>query len=33
MADTLETALQGGVCVVGGQPQLDACALDQMESV
>lgn len=33
MADTLDTALQGGVCVVGGQPQLDACHLDEIASV
>ena len=33
LADALETALQGGVCVVGGQPQLEACGLDHIESV
>lgn len=33
LADALETALQGGVCVVGGQPQLEACGLDHVESV
>lgn len=33
LADTLERALNGGVCVVGGKPQLDACNLDHIESV
>ena len=33
LADALETALQGGVCVVGGRPQLEACGLDSIESV
>ena len=33
LADALEGALQGGVCVVGGQPQLEACGLDHIESV
>ena len=33
LADTLETALQGGVCVVGGRAQLEACGLDSIRSV
>lgn len=33
LADTLEKALQGGVCVVAGQPQLEKCALDTIETV
>ena len=33
LADALETALQGGVYVVGGRPQLEACGLDSIESV
>ena len=33
LADTLEAALQGGVCVVGGQAQLEHCQLDCMEHI
>ena len=33
LADALETALQGGVCVVRRPAPVEACGLDSIESV